>query len=570
MAKNKIYTSFVIHQVNDIDGLISLIKTKGNFQLEDYYKFKRQAKKTLQPSRIIRRLNKEVYPLIGFRIQPIVEPQEVSKPLNDDTTNSFWEKDYKASDFTLSDGIITIGKYHLKTVRVRKTHPSWLADIDHIFHIARDSKKKGNKGKNEFHFVPYTDLSFLLNDIQRQQKEQNRLNKLKRIREEWREKLFSYLHITSISTNEMSFTTKTLKELDLYVDNSSKVFLWDTTNNYVPNISIPMADVKVEDGKISVSTVNVAFSQQPYYRYNNYGKWNSSKEILYPSDKEYIETPSWNGFLELLMRVYDNFIIKDSISEFKERYLNETTGILESLRKQDIISFDTYQSRNGFLQRNTGDYLHLFLNNNLGLCYPIKYLYRWTNNDLGLISDEFNYSESSLKKIAEIIDDNWKIIKKHSNWLLTNILPTVNKAEKPINKFGMINLIKITPQSELRVVTDYYEGRLHIPNGWKCKDSIVTFFTENASHCSDDWSKSTEMFRTFMIWSKDENEYRIFMIPTNEKYSSYRFYVNTSECSLEVASYVIWRYFTSNMDNKRQGFQPKEIFKLFGIYRLQK
>lgn len=46
--------------------------------------------------------------------------------------------------------------------------------------------------------------------------------------------------------------------------------------------------------------------------------------------------------------------------------------------------------------------------------------------------------------------------------------------------------------------------------------------------------------------------------------------VDTIVCSLEATSYVIWRYFACRMYNKRQGFQPDVIFKLFEINTLIK
>ena len=73
-----------------------------------------------------------------------------------------------------------------------------------------------------------------------------------------------------------------------------------------------------------------------------------------------------------------------------------------------------------------------------------------------------------------------------------------------------------------------------------------------------------------MIWSEDIDSKYIRLIPTNKKYTDYLFHIDTSVCSLEVATYVIWRYFTSSLCNKRQGFQPTEIFKIFGIKRVTK
>ena len=181
MAKIFSYSSFKIIKIKDIDTLISLIKTKGNFNIKDYESLLRKATKSPQPARIRRRLIKEVYPLIGIVVpasnnnvseathtSPLTQPLLHSKKEEKD----FWNKDYKASDFVITEGKISIGKYFLKSVRIHEIHPSWLRDIKHIFHIAPECNRKGEK---RFHFVPYTDLSLLLNDVS-EQKEIQKIN----------------------------------------------------------------------------------------------------------------------------------------------------------------------------------------------------------------------------------------------------------------------------------------------------------------------------------------------------------------------------------------------------------
>ena len=215
------------------------------------------------------------------------------------------------------------------------------------------------------------------------------------------------------------------------------------------------------------------------------------------------------------------------------------------------------------------DYLYLCLNKNFDLQFPL--LNFISSNDIKneFISELFLYSDSSIKAITNLIDNNWAIVAEYSQWLFTDMLPTKNKITKIIKPYHNYTNV-ITLPGSLRLISDYYKSDCDIPLINITKDSIITYFEENVNQCSDEWGKCPKSHKTYMIWSNEDDYYRITLLPTNKKYSKYIFFVNTSVCTLEVASYVIWRYFTSDSCNKRQGFQLTPLFKLFGIYHLHK
>lgn len=117
----------------------------------------------------------------------------------------------------------------------------------------------------------------------------------------------------------------------------------------------------------------------------------------------------------------------------------------------------------------------------------------------------------------------------------------------------------------LREVTEFYEDRVKLPKSCSCANHNILFFIEDATHFSDQG-----FGYSYMIWSKDKNANMIRLCPTDTRYADYSFLVNTSICSIEAASYIIWRYFACKICNKRQCFQLGAIFKLFGIESIKK
>lgn len=195
MNQDNTYSTFKVCQLEDIDTLISLIKMKGNFRLKDYIRIIRKVEKTDMPSRLKKKMRQHVLPLvIENNPKEIAEQQtktiserlddlkstikefESEQNINDEKNNNenFWNKEYKASDFTIIKGDISILNYHLKSKRITTIKPKWLVGIEHVFRIAPEVRKKAKAHTNQFHFVPYTDLSYLLNEVKRKVDEKSR------------------------------------------------------------------------------------------------------------------------------------------------------------------------------------------------------------------------------------------------------------------------------------------------------------------------------------------------------------------------------------------------------------
>ena len=561
MAKENPYSAFHLQKIEDVDKLILLIKSNGKFQIEDYNRIIKKAEKSSQPTRIRRRLIKEVHPLINYFFSKITDTPLLSNDTNQHNAfdNLFWKKDYKASDFVISDGKIMLGEFYLKSARIHKVHKSWLENIEHIFHIAPEYNKDGEIIPNRFHFVPYNDLSILLNSISEQMDAQYKRKSIDEIYREWDDTLLKHLHIRGIRP----FFKKLIGIGVHTVSDDSEILVWDKTDNINPNISVPMTDVTVSDGYITVSTKNIKFTKQAYYkRYVNID-YLAYEEIIQPNEDGYQETPSWESFYEILLSKYNASIINEITDDLKDKYQMSCNALLHSIKKEKTISFKTYQSKKRFLENSNGNFLYLFLDKNSHLWYPFKYFrYINTYRFYDLISDTFEYDPTTVKQIAQIIDDNWNIIKEDSSWLLSDIIPSKHNTNKDNNN---TNILK-------SLIEDYCPR----PEITYHRNKVVTYFIEDASHISDYttdffYQKNAEKFITYMKWSKDRDSNTISLIPTNTKYASYLFFVDTSAYSLEIASYVIWRYFTNNHScNKRQGFKITEIFKLFGIYKVYK
>lgn len=588
ICKNNIYLYFKLEQATDVNKLIALIKENGNFKASDYRRFMKQAAKTTQPSRIQRRLKIGVLPLVGTaRFVPSTESTVCSTSTTIKTNeNEMWSKSYNAQDFKIEDGAITIGKYVLKSVRIKKTHPSWLVNIEHIFKIAPERDKKGRILPNRFHFVPYTDLSFLLHSIEEQQNKQTRKKEIENIYNLWEQKLQRYLLMAPPLYYHPFYILKKLSEYEIKSDdtNSSQIMLWDNYHIYKPNLCVPINDVDVEDGKICVCTKNISFVKQPYKRHSlneSFDFPNEANEILYEGDKDYITTPSWGGFYRVLCRQFDESIISDVYDDLQNKYHQYMESLINQVKSIGNIEFKTYLSKEGFQSRQIdSSKIYLFLDQNKNLNLPfISNRIIWTYKEFWKViftSDLFEYSQNTLKNIAIILDSNWDVVKPECNWILTNEVPITHELTKeelyPDHScYNTISHNIFADIIRIRKVTEYYASRIQIPGGYSCQDYNILFFIETANHISDLYNNTYGgNFTSFIIWPKGENANSIRLYPTNPKYANYIFYVNTTVCSLETASYMIWRYFSSNHYNKRQEIKSIKLFQLFGIYKIKK
>ena len=333
MAK-KLYSAFPLCKVDDVEKLIQLIKSNGGFHRKDYDRLMRKADESSQSTRIRRRLIKYVRPLIDCYFPEISDMDALLKPIaicqSDSSDKDFWNKDYKASDFVIINGKITLGKYYLKSVRIPQIHKSWLKDIDHIFHIAPEYSRDGNIKSFEFHFVPYTDLTLLLNEVVRQKEVQAKQRELREVHRKWNNILYDYLQMRH---NINGIKKRSVKDVfnminvQIEKENCAEILFFDISNGNKPNVKVPMSDVTVVDGQISVLTKNISFTLQPYYG-DAIDKCSSclirrdddiwvKEGVLFPNENGYKETPSWGGFLEILSGKYDESIIQENVEDLK-------------------------------------------------------------------------------------------------------------------------------------------------------------------------------------------------------------------------------------------------------------
>ena len=218
MGNNNIYLNFTIRQVKDVDNLVSIIESNGNFLIQDYNRFVRHAERSNQPSRILRRLKSKIFPFIGNTLDISKKIKTRENSINDD----FWEKDYYASDFKLNNGSISIGKYILKSVRIKKTHSSWLNNIEHIFHISPVYNGEKQMCQFEFHFEPYTDLSLLLNEIHKKKEDEYKKQVFAKIDKKWNKLLYEFLLVDKpIYDHYKNIFIEELKKIGIHLNTNS-------------------------------------------------------------------------------------------------------------------------------------------------------------------------------------------------------------------------------------------------------------------------------------------------------------------------------------------------------------
>lgn len=589
MGRKSIYRGIYLKSHSDVEKLISLIKENGNFKISDYNRVMRNSINSNQAMRIKRKLIAHVLPLVTTT-QPIgkkvkassVEQRPVedimkNKRKNKQPKNSIWDNTYKAKDFRIEDGRIVLENYELKSVRIEKVHPNCLKDIEHEFRIAPVYSSNGTVIPFSFHFEPYTDLSFLLNEIKKQVEIQERQKEIDQVYKDWEKNLNKYLHKNALNKYGQTSCVMKLSDFDVYVkdDKTPKVLLWNLLSSCKPNLCVPKDDVLVEDGKVTINTQNVSLVKQDFVKYrevDEFGFKRKTREIIKEDEPGYVITPSWKGFFIELSELYDKKVLRSIYKELKEKYIEDINKTLNKIVSRGTIEMRTYLSKKGFNQKYRGKsevYLYLDLNGKLYLPIFTHYLYSPYKGVLNydFTSDVYMYPPETLNEIATIIDKNWAFIERLKEWILIDEVPTENRNEDKTTDEMYLRKY-LAGSSILYQVTEYYENRLELPKSCSCKSHNILFFDENANHLSD--QGLGDSFKSFIVWSKEKDASIIRLQPTDEKYTNYTFLVDTKVCSLEAASYIIWRHFACRMYNKRQGFQPDGIFRLFGIYSVVK
>lgn len=551
MAKKHNYKVYKIQSIDDLQQLEDAIRIHGNFSKSDYKRAVIEAQNSTMPSRLQRRLRHDIYPLImmpGSKCQDdVISKKDAARKEEEER---FFASTYKASDFSLNEGFIEINGWKLKTKRVHRVHPSWLEDIDHEFHIAKEQ----NKG-HQFHFVPYTDLSLLLDAIQEQVNEQEE-RKIKKAYDTFKE---------SLPIEIDHFINKRL------LDNAPKHQGASVRSLYQKLIAFKLLDPKTSlesfDNSLDMCSLRIELSNLTIY--DGYIEFN-------PENIEFIEDLSWDNFKDWMIDSSCSEYFRRWGNEIKEVFNNQLYRYLNQQLTGQMIRIYTHLSRQSFIEAFCIAEKHpfwlrkgnscMFASQSKYLFIPYSYLMHAENDGATILS----YLDDNLMS-EDLCSDKSDFAKD----LDSTIAERLNDYQCDGFEQKLKEILCRDTRFQLREITQYYRNREEI-RGWYNYDSQslrIFRFYENCAHYSDDdwyngfWGKSTEYHVSHLVL--DKQYHQIILSPTNIKYSIYRFNV-TSESSLELAALVILKYFASNIQNKRQYFTLPKIFEHFGIYSLYK
>lgn len=275
------YRQHKLCTIQDVDLLEELVVRHGDFTSKDFNYFWRQALESETPSRIKIRLNRKLKPLIK-KVEEKKKSTPKNTPVVSESIQRIAEKPkpdifgntYPASDFLFDDGVIKLGDWKLQSKKIKKVHPSWLELIDHEFKIAYDSKKL-----KLFHFVPYTDLSFILNAIAEKIKEHEE-RKTRQAFEKDKERIFAQIRVflnnsmCSIYEDDNRLRHRAVNLYDLMFNhglvNTSKDEFINSVHEC--NLSVPLEDVEIYDGYILCHLHKCKFVNTP--------EWEQCKDYL--------------------------------------------------------------------------------------------------------------------------------------------------------------------------------------------------------------------------------------------------------------------------------------------------
>ena len=394
-----------------------------------------------------------------------------------------------------------------------------MEEIEHVFHIARDTQHAAR-----FHFVPYTDLSFLLDKIDAEVEEDNIDDEWNNIMENWPADFYSFLRplnfesYRSITSNDR-FNLKDLIDAEIELAKIS---------NIRASLIVPMCDVTLNEGSVVIDVSHAKFIEE---------------EGNLPFHSLGCTDVTWRSYLD-----YVRYDIPDKyLNSYKSLFDEEKQRVLDKIRCQGKLKFETYLSKNSFLTLfKDYEWMPCACNDKLEVeWYIFNYITRY--NLWRLVAKDYKFSSRTLKNF-----ENYK--KQHSN-------TPIHSMTIQVNPYHVV--YKSSRIRNLRVIKDmYFFSKIKHPYMDLGKHSIVTVFFENTNHCSDLVGGTSH--KTYMVWSKDSNV--ISLYPTEKKYANYKFYVSIENHTLEEAACAIYDYFTSVVNNKRQGFCLTDSFKDFGIY----
>lgn len=551
------YRQHKIYTIQDVESLVELVAEHGDFTSKDFNYFWRQAFESETPSRIKSRLHRKLRPLIRKveekkkatsekkqialdSVQPIVE-----KPKHD-----IFGKTYHASDFLLDDGVIKLGDWVLRSKRIKKVHPSWLELIDHEFKIACESRKL-----KTFHFVPYTDLSFILNAIAEKMREH----------EEWKTRQAFENDKERLTTQIRAFLNKSM--CNIYEDDThlrhKAVNLYDIMANHglidIPkedfidsvhecNLRVPFEDVEIYDGYVVCHLDRCEFVNTP--------EWEQCKDYL------------WDSFTKKYFQIFE-----DEIIAIYQQQLGEVEKLADTT---EALRINTYLSAKSFEEAiNTrykmplaGTTLATEIESPKHFDFPISFLSKSVNEGFSVLC---NIHYELLKTVL------FSEIYKFSDETEKSVQSKAKRFKATDNQDRLKKILSSPLQSHIRIVTDYYKSRLSLRGSYHLRDleeCTILEFSENCSHFSDwdnswwNFFKSTEFHKSHLIIDYDSHE--LTLIPSDHKYSIYRFSVVTQRGSMNEAALVLIKYFTSSLENKRQYFRIPLIFREWGLYNFRR
>ena len=551
------YRQHKIHSIQDIESLIELVAKNGDFTSKDFNYFWRQAFESETPSRIKSRLHRKLRPLVRkveekkkTTTEKKQTAQDSVQPIIEKTKLDIFGKTYHASDFSLDDGVIKLGEWVLRSKRIKKVHPSWLELIDHEFKIACESRKL-----KTFHFVPYTDLSFILNAITEKIKEQEE-RKTRETFENDKDQLTT--QIGAFLNNSMC---------NIYEDDNHLRHKAANLYNIMSNYGI--VDIPKEDFINSVHECNLRVPFEDVEIYDGY-------VVCHLDRWEFINTPEWEKCEDYL---WDSFpkkyfqVFEDELIAIYQQQLAEVEKLADV---KELLLINTYLSATSFEEAiNTrykmplvGATLATEIESPKHFDFPTSFLSKSVNEGFSVLC---NINCETLKnvlfsEIYKFSDDTEKSVQSKA------------KRFKPTDNNDRLKKILSSPlQSHIRIVTDYYKSRLSLRGSCYLRDldeCTILEFSENCSHFSDwnnswwNYFKSTEFHKSHLVIDYDRHE--LTLIPSDQKYSIYRLSVSTQRGSMDEAALVLIKYFTSSLENKRQYFRIPLIFREWGLYNFRR
>lgn len=551
------YRQHKIHTIQDVESLVELVAKYGDFTSKDFNYFWRQAFESETPSRIKSRLHRKLRPLIR-KVEEKKKSTPEKNPITPDSVSLIVEKPkpdifgktYHASDFSLDDGVIKLGDWVLRSKRIKKVHPSWLKLIDHEFKIACESRKL-----KTFHFVPYTDLSFILNAIAEKMKEQEE-RKTRQAFDNDKDRL---------TTQIGAFLNKSM--CNIYEDDTrlrhKAVNLYDIMSNYgivdIPkedfvnsvhecNLRVPFEDVEIYDGYIVCHLDRCEFVNTP--------EWDQCKDYL------------WDSFPKKYFQVFEDELITIYQQQLVEvEKLADTT---EALRINTYLSAKSFEEaiNTRYKMPLAGATLAPEIESPKHFDFPTSFLSKPVNEGFSVLC---NIHYELLKTVL------FSEIYKFSDEIEKSVQSKAKRFKTTDNNDRLKKILSSPLQFHIRIITDYYKSRLSLRGSYYLRDldeCTILEFSENCSHFSDwdnswwNYFKSTEFHKSHLVIDYDNHE--LTLIPSDQKYSIYRFSVSTQRGSMDEAALVLIKYFTSSLENKRQYFRIPLIFREWGLYNFRR